>query len=347
MCNARWYIWNDSYVSSIQNAISTQNVNLIRILAERGDFADGLLHIYKHSVIKQETIELILKSGVPFSKILPTLGNYLLNAAYTCKPELITFLIDCVIDPNPEDLKLCCEMPLISAVGRNSLKCITALVKGKADVNYTTSSRRSPIQMAVGMRRKPLTERLLELGARPTVNAFRMALGYQQSWVRRLLPNTTCLFLTPDNIKEFLTVLIKNLWCKQPWHLDIRYGININTVDMSTLTDAMDMDCVPAGKKWVHPRDLERIRSIRQDRLEILERIRISSTVDFDLKADIAISLARLHNKLASKKSIRRVVSYIFQRKTNILATMYLKQIGIPKDIRRLVVLLTFNSGSG
>jgi hypothetical protein len=320
-----------SKIYLLRNALLTLNADIIRSLAAEDNFAAYLFGMYSREVNHVNTIRFLLSCGIPFPKLAEGLRNPLHEAAQFNDFELITLLTECGMDPNarPQRFKLLIvhNTPLETAVKSRSYKSITALVKGGAHVNDGRS-----LTAAISLRSKFLTDRLLELGAIPTVEHFIMAFKYQVSWIKRLLKRSRLICLPPNELESFMRAFLES----QLWSGPNHYDINTFRIDHYTT----DLDDIVSWHNWMPRATMQKMQSVRLTRMQTASRIRITPPLN---ENDIrTIKSYVLPWPGIEEDLVRECLNYVMYSDGNAMAALCLKQLGIPRDIRRLIIMITY-----
>lgn len=330
-------------VCLVRDAIIRGDIDFIKVLVTAENFPVYLTRFSSSELNNIRTIQLLLNCDLPFEEIKKALYYPLHEAAQNNDTELIAFLLEKGWNPN-ELVKLGGSKfpvgytPLATAADARSYKSITALVKGGGYLNYGPEAKR-PLTIAVGMCRKFLTSRLLELGAVPTVETFYASLLHQPVWTKRLLAKTGAIHLKEAWwLKFFMHRFILTRWSNMSWHLR-RYYMSKN-LDLSEYTT--DMDSEGPDKKWIPPDYKEKLLAQRRERSLLLSSIRIHGPLGAKLVTSVERYLVDIFKCHVPKHIIKACFRYVVQANTNVLALLHFRQIGIPKDIRLLIVLLTF-----
>lgn len=307
-------------------AIEFLDADTIRNLMTHDNFSTYFESIKPDVIFHRRVIKFLLKCEIGPKIIIENFPDLLHRAVAKKDPKFVSFLLRVGFDPNFEIRTWGTEWsPLAVAMQARSYRCITPLVNGGANVNASGLLLR-----AVSRCDKFMTERLLELGAIPDLDSFISAMRHGTGWMKRLLRTTKIISV---NVKEFEKFMLK--FFKSPMWAETRrfmYSLNCESIDLYT-TD------LEGRGIYFHRNRMKILLYVRRERMRILEALRLTEPISSE---DIKVIEEKIEKISPEFSGPLMKKSLYYALGNSLLALLYFKSIGIPRDIRRMIILLSF-----
>lgn len=312
-------------VDQLRKAILEDSPDIIRAMATDEQFPEFLTCIYFRNTSRNAPIvEYLLQCGLSFDLLTAEAGavKNLLDSAvdYECYTVITTMLEKHRFSNHDHDLSvkllaLIMKMPtcrhMMKLLGKVSQECLDKC-----------------LEISVSNLSGLATDRLLQYGAVPNIRCLGNALRYQPLRIWKLLKNIKFIRISKlDDLMSFIGALFESpLW--NPKGTRAKKEINVYRLPHPS----KEYKWMPSKERW--------LRYKRQERMRIVCRIKL----DFVLLTGGSIGerIVDVYEGTITEDLIRECWHYAIHHNTNIMAALCLKQIGIPRDIRRIIIKMIY-----
>lgn len=314
-------------VDHLRNAILADLPDIIREMSTDEKFLKYMTAIYFNNASRNAPIaQYLLQCGLAFDLVTENLGSIddILNSAV----EHVCYTLITAILEKGYFLRL--HFNLSVKLVAMIMKMPTCRHMMRLLGNVSQECLDKSLEIPVTNISKMATDRLLRYGATPNIRCFKTALRLRPSFIWRLIKNTK--FIHQGTVED-LTSFMKGLFRSPLWSpKGTRAKKEINVYRLPP--PATEYKWMPSKERW--------LRYNRRERMRIVCRIKL----DFVLRTDEAKAVEEIllnwYGRDIPEDLIKECLHYVIYHDSTITAALYLKQVGIPRDIRRLIIKRTY-----